>query len=73
MTRQTIHTNFLQTIDWVDGTIVDWVSAGQQYFLDGTQKQLAKNHYPFSFDGSITSKDGQSSSSINDLGQRGSC
>lgn len=59
MKRQTIHTTSVQTIDWVDGTIVDWVSAGRQYFLDGTQKQLAKNSYPFSFDGSITSKDGK--------------
>ena len=59
MTRQTIKTNYLQTIDWFNGNIIDWVSAGQQYSLDGTQKQLAKYHYAFSFDGSITSQDGQ--------------
>src|ERR1700739_3957715 len=59
MRRQTIKTNYLQTIDWLDGKIIDWVSAGQQYSLDGQKKQLAKYHYPFSFDGSITSEDGQ--------------
>jgi len=59
MTRQTIKTNFLQTIDWVNGNIVDWVSAGQQYSLDGQRKQLTKYHFAFSFDGSITSQDAQ--------------
>ena len=72
MTRQTIHTNFLQTIDWVDGTIVDWVSAGRQYCLDGTQKQLAKNHYPFSLMAQLLLKTGNTLLSINDLEQRGS-
>ena len=59
ITRQTIKTNYLQTIDWHNGSIIDWVSAGQQYSLDGQQKQIAKYHYAFSFDGSITSQDGQ--------------
>ncbi|HVS91407.1 MAG TPA: hypothetical protein VHE59_05195 [Mucilaginibacter sp.] len=59
MKRQTIKTNHLSTIDWLDGKIIDWVSAGQQYSLDGQQRQLAKYHFPFSFDGSITSQDGQ--------------
>lgn len=71
MTRQTIKTNWLQTIDWVDGNIVDWVSAGQQYSLDGQQKQIAKYHYAFSFDGSITSKDGQYAFIYKRLGTKG--
>lgn len=71
MTRQTIKTNFLQTIDWVDGKIVDWVSAGQQYSLDGQQKQLAKYHYAFGFDGSITSQDGQYAFIYKRLGTKG--
>ena len=71
MTRQTIKTNFLRTIDWLNGSIVDWVSAGQQYSLDGQQKQLAKYHYAFSFDGSITSRDGQYSFIYKRLGTKG--
>lgn len=59
MTKTIIKTNYLQTIDWFNGGIVDWVSAGQLYSLDGQKKQLAKYHYAFSFDGSITSRDGQ--------------
>jgi len=57
--RQTIKTNFLQTIDWLKGNVIDWVSAGQQYSLDGLEQQLSKYHYAFSFDGSITSQDGR--------------
>ncbi|MEO6611036.1 MAG: hypothetical protein ABIT05_00035 [Chitinophagaceae bacterium] len=71
MTRQTIKTNFLQTIDWADRNIVDWVSAGQQYSLDGQQKQLGKYHYAFSFDGSITSQDGQYAFIYKRLGTKG--
>ena len=71
MTRKTIKTNFLQTIDWLNGNIIDWVSAGQQYSLDGQQKQIAKFHYAFSFDGSITSQDGQYSFIYKRLGTKG--
>jgi len=71
MTRRTIKTNFLQTIDWLNGNIVDWVSAGQQYSLDGQQKQLSKYHYAFSFDGSITSQDGQYAFIYKRLGTKG--
>lgn len=71
MKRQTIKTNYLQTIDWLDGKIIDWVSAGQLYTLDGQQKQIAKYHYPFSFDGSITSQDGQYAFIYKRLGTKG--
>lgn len=71
MKRQTIKTNFLQTIDWLNGNIVDWVSAGQEYSLDGQQRQLAKCHYAFSFDGSITSQDGQYAFIYKRLGTKG--
>lgn len=71
MKRQTIKANHLQTIDWLDGRIIDWVSAGQQYSLDGQQKQLAKYHFPFSFDGSITSRDGQYAFIYKRLGTKG--
>jgi hypothetical protein len=71
MTRRTIKTNYLQTIDWLNGCIIDWVSAGQQYSLDGQQTQLAKYHYAFSFDGSLTSKDGQYAFIYKRLGTKG--
>lgn len=71
MTRQTIKTNFLRTIDWLNEGIVDWVSAGQFYSLDGHQKQLAKYHYAFSFDASITSQDGQYAFIYKRLGTKG--
>ena len=47
MTRQTFQTNYLKTIDWLNGNIVDWVSAGQLYSSDGQQSQIAKYHYAF--------------------------
>ena len=71
MVRQTIHTNFLRTIDWVNGNIVDWVSAGQQYSLNGEQRQLAKYHYAFGFDSSITSPDEQYAFIYKRLGTKG--
>lgn len=49
--------NYLSTIDWYGDTIVDWASAGQQYFLDGQVKQLQEYHYG-SFDRAISSADG---------------
>jgi hypothetical protein len=45
MTRQTFKTNYLKTIDWFNGDIVDWASAGQLYSADGQQRQIAKYHY----------------------------
>lgn len=59
MTRQTFKTNYLKTIDWLNGDIVDWVSAGQLYSAEGQQRQIAKYHYAFGFDTSITSENGQ--------------
>lgn len=58
--RQTIKTNYLGTIDWVDDHIVDWRSGGKKYFLDGRQeKEPTGYYYAFDFDGSITSQDGK--------------
>ncbi|QEC61028.1 hypothetical protein [Mucilaginibacter ginsenosidivorans] len=71
MKRYTIKTNYLKTIDWLNGKIVDWVSAGQQYSLDGEKKQLAQYHYAFNFDGSITSPDGQYAFVFKRLGTKG--
>lgn len=71
MTQQTIETNYLQTIDWFGKNIVDWVSAGQLYSLDGQQKQISKYQYAFGFDGSITSQDGQYAFIYKRLGTKG--
>lgn len=71
MIRYTIKTNYLKTIDWLDGKIIDWVSAGEEYSLDGQKQQRAKYHYAFNFDGSITSPDGQYSFIYKRLGTKG--
>lgn len=71
MKRQTIKTNFLQTIAWHNGNIIDWVSGGQEYFLEGQQRQIGKYHYAFSFDGSIISQDGQYAMIYKRLGTKG--
>jgi hypothetical protein len=71
MTRQTIKTNYLQTINWLNDGIVDWVSAGQFYSLNGHQKQLGKYDLVFGFDASITSADGQYAFIYKRLGTKG--
>jgi hypothetical protein len=71
MTRQTIKANYLQTIDWLNGNIIDWTSAGQLYSLNGQQRQTAKYHYAFSFDASITSENGQYAFLYKRLGTKG--
>ena len=47
MKRQSINTNHLQTICWVDDAIVDFASAGKQYTFDGRVKELYKYTYRF--------------------------
>ena len=71
MTRQTIRTNYLQTIDWLNDSVVDWVCGGQLYSLNGGQKQIGTSHYAFSFDASITSADGQYAFVYKRLGTKG--
>lgn len=70
MKRQSIKTNYLQTICWVDNTIVDYASAGKKYTLDGQVKELYK--YTFGFgDTAITSSDGQYAFIYQKLGTKG--
>lgn len=70
MKRQSIKTNYLQTICWVDNTIVDYASAGKKYTLDGQVKELYK--YTFRFgDTAITSSDGQYAFIYQKLGTKG--
>ena len=56
MKRTTIKTNYLRTIDWFENSVVDWNSAGTQYFENGETKQLQKYHFGFVCDGSITNE-----------------
>ncbi|TRW22424.1 hypothetical protein FMM05_18140 [Flavobacterium zepuense] len=71
MKRQTINTNYLETIDWLNGTIFDWASAGKIYYPDGQQGQVGQYHYSLDFDGSITSTDGQYAFIYQRLGTKG--
>ncbi len=57
MKRQTIKTNRLRTLNWLDDKLVDWCSAGTVYSLDGEVSQI--NSYHFAFDSAITSKSGK--------------
>ena len=71
MTRQTIKTAYLKTIDWLNSDIVDWVSAGNLYSIDGQQRKISKSHYAFDFDASITSQNGQYAFIYKRLGTKG--
>ena len=70
MKRQSINTNHLQTICWVDDAIVDFASAGKQYTFDGQVKELYKYTYEFG-DTAITSADGQYAFIYQKLGTKG--
>jgi hypothetical protein len=71
MIRYTIKTNYLKTIDWLNGKIIDWASAREEYSLDGQKQQRGRYHYPFGGDGSITSPGGQYSFVYKRLGTKG--
>jgi hypothetical protein len=70
MEKLTISANYLKTICWSNDAIIDWVSAGKLYPLDGKEKQL-KYYYPFNFDSSIISSDGQYAFIYQKLGTKG--
>jgi hypothetical protein len=55
MQRQTIKTDYLMTLDWLDNRLVDWNAAGKAYSLDGTTEQLQNSHFGAAFDASVTS------------------
>lgn len=70
MLRQSIQTNSLKTICWVNNSIVDWASAGMQYTLDGKARQLCEYTYGFG-DSAVTSADGQYAFIYQKLGTKG--
>lgn len=71
MKRTTIKTNYLRTIDWFNNNVIDWNSAGTQYFENGETKQLQKYHFGFVCDGSITSENGEYVLIYQKLGTKG--
>jgi hypothetical protein len=71
MHRETITTNFLQTISWFDNTIIDWASAGEQYKPGEPAKRLYGGYFAFKFDGAITSLDGTYAFIYQKLGTKG--
>ncbi len=71
MQRKTLNGYSVKTIDWFDNTVVDWNSAGTQYFENGEQKQLHKYHHGFTCDGSITSENGEYVLIFQKLGTKG--
>lgn len=71
MKRTTIKTNYLRTIDWFGNNVIDWNSAGTQYFENGETKQLGKYHFGFVCDGSVTSENGEYVLIYQKLGTKG--
>ncbi|MBB6126831.1 hypothetical protein [Mucilaginibacter lappiensis] len=71
MERKTLTANYLCTINWFGNTIIDWGSAGKQYFIDGQIKELHKYHHTLNFDGSINSADGKYAFIYQKLGTKG--
>lgn len=71
MEQKTLTANYLCTINWFDNTIVDWGSAGKQYFIDGQIKELHEYHHMLNFDGSINSADGKYAFVYQKLGTKG--
>jgi len=71
MNRITLEKTYIKTIDWFDGRIVDWNSAGTAYSLDGTTEILQKYHFGFRCDASITSEDGVYAFIYQKLGTKG--
>lgn len=71
MQVQTIKTDYLKTLDWLDGKIVDWNSAGTIYGPDGKKEQLQKYHFGYVFDSSITSDCGTYAMLYRKLGTKG--
>ncbi len=71
MKRQTIKDTYIGTLDWYDGKVVDWNSAGKAYSLEGTETQLHKYHFGFVCDGSISSSCGRYALIYQKLGTKG--
>jgi hypothetical protein len=71
MEHKTITANYITTICWFDGTIIDWVDAGRQYSMDGTNAKRFTDSYFYTFDGAITSANGEYAFIYQKLGTKG--
>lgn len=71
MQRVTLRTDYLQTIDWLGDSLVDWTSGGQQYGIDGTKREGSSHACAYGFDASLTSPDGQYVFVYHRLGTKG--
>jgi hypothetical protein len=69
--HKTITANYIKTISWFDGTIIDWANAGLQYAMDGTNVEHYRDSYTYSFDGAITSQGGEYAFIYQKLGTKG--
>ncbi|WP_439696689.1 hypothetical protein ACFGVS_29525 [Mucilaginibacter sp. AW1-7] len=70
MTRTTLTAERLNTISWLNDKIVDWAAGGNQYSMDGSTKR-SSSYFPFNFDGSINTTDGQYAFIYQKLGTKG--
>lgn len=71
MERNTITTNRLRSICWLNDSIIDWINSGMLYSPDGSKKQCSKYGFVFSFDASITSSCGTYAFIYQKLGTKG--
>jgi hypothetical protein len=71
MYRKTLEANSLQTISWLEDTIIDWANSGRQYFLNGQVKEMGSYGFAFPFDSSVTSENGIYSVIYQKLGTKG--
>jgi WD40 repeat protein len=71
MHRQTLQTDFLNTMSWLDNRIIDWAYSGKQYFLDGHIEELGSYSFSFPFDSSVTSDNGVYAFIYQKLGTKG--
>jgi len=70
MTRTTLTAERLNTISWLNDSIVDWAAGGNQYSMDGSTKK-SNSYYAFNFDGSINTTDGEYAFIYQKLGTKG--
>lgn len=69
--KQVIEAPGIRTLDWIQGMVVDWNSAGNQYSLNGETNKLHKYHFGFVCDGSLSSECGEYVFIYQKLGTKG--
>jgi len=69
--RETIQTDYLQSVDWFQGNIIDWGQGATIYSTEKKPVQKGKYYYGFSFDTAISSQDGVYAFLYEKLGTKG--